>query len=128
MGQTTVVVVDDTYEILELIEAVLLDEGYRVVLCQEPTRARERIVAEAPALVILDLRMAGVGEWEIVEQLRGDPRTAALPILMCSGAASELQAAEPRLRELGCEILVKPFDIDVLIEKAARLTGSAGPA
>lgn len=118
-----IVVVDDTPEILDLIEAVLTDEGYEVLLCQEPPRAVEVIAAERPALVVLDLRMEGVGEWELVERLKSEPALAEIPIIVCSGAVDALRAAAPRLRAQGCDILVKPFDIDELVAKVDALLG-----
>jgi DNA-binding response OmpR family regulator len=110
-----VVVIDDTPELLELIQALLEDEGYQVVLCREATRAHAVVAEEQPQLVVLDLRMAGVSEWEILDALKADGATAAIPVLVCSGAASELREAESRLRSLGCDILIKPFEIDDLL-------------
>ena len=118
-----IVVVDDTPELLDLIEALLTDEGYAVTLCQEGARARDVVAREQPDLVMLDLRMDGVAEWEVLDALKANDATAAIPVIVCSGAVDELQAAEPRLRALGCDILVKPFDIDDLlglVERAVR--------
>ena len=116
----TIVVVDDTPELLDLIDSILTDEGYRVVPCRDATRAHETIGRERPDLVMLDLRMAGVAEWEVLEALKADRATADIPVIVCSGAVDELQAAEPRLRSLGCDILVKPFDIDDLLARVER--------
>ena len=116
----TVVVVEDTPELLDLIASILSDEGYRVVPCQQAALAHALIARERPDLVVLDLRMAGVAEWEILDALKADGATADIPVIVCSGAADELRAAEPRLRALGCDILLKPFDIDDLIARVER--------
>ncbi len=116
----TIVVVDDAPELLDLLGLVLTDEGYRVVPCHEGARARELIARERPDLVMLDLRMAGVTEWEVLDALKSDQSTAGIPVIVCSGAVDELRVAEPRLRTLGCDVLVKPFDIDDLIERVGR--------
>lgn len=116
----TVVVVDDTPELLELLGSLLTDEGYRVIPCREGARAHELIARERPDLVMLDLRMAGVTEWEVLDALKADGATAGIPVIICSGAVDELRVAEPRLRALGCDILAKPFDIDDLIERVGR--------
>ena len=118
----TIVVVDDTPELLDLIAALLTDEGYRVIPCQDATRAHETIRRERPDLVMLDLRMAGVAEWEVLDALKADEATADIPVIVCSGAVDQLQAAERRLRALGCDILVKPFDIDDLLARVERAT------
>ena len=116
----TVVVVDDTPELLDLIDSLLTDEGYRVVPCRDATRALETIARERPDLVMLDLRMSGVDEWEVLDALKADRATADIPVIVCSGAVDELQGAEERLRALGCDILIKPFDIDDLIARVER--------
>jgi CheY-like chemotaxis protein len=127
LSASKVVVVDDTAEVLELIVAVLMDEGYQVVPCKNGTTASAVVAREAPHLVILDLRMAGVGDWQVLEELRADPRTEQTPILLCPGAVDELRAAEDDLKARGCEILAKPFDIDMLVERVERMIGSPDP-
>lgn len=116
-----VVVIDDTAEILDLIEVVLGEEGFSVISCQDAAIALETVAAERPALVIADLRMAGVERWELVDALLADPRTGRTPVLICSGAAEELRAHQARLVAAGGDILVKPFDIVTLVGKVRRL-------
>ena len=111
-----IVVVEDTPEVLDVIATVLTDEGYEVVQCSDGTRAAETVIREAPALVILDLRMTGVDEWQVLDELRADPRTLYTPVIICSGAVDELRAAEAELNQRGCEVLAKPFDIGELVE------------
>lgn len=119
-----IVVIDDMFEILDLIEVVLTDEGFRVVVCQDAAEALETVAAERPALVIADLRMAGVRRWELVDALIADPRTGRTPIIVCSAAAAELKDAEDRLRIRGGDVLTKPFDIDTLVAKVRGLIGT----
>ncbi len=115
-----IVIIDDTPELLDLLDSILTDEGYEVVLCQDGGRAHAVVEQERPGLVMLDLRMAGVSEWEVLDALKEDAATAEIPVIVCSGAVDELQAAAPRLRTLGCDVLVKPFDIDDLVERVQR--------
>jgi two-component system, sensor histidine kinase and response regulator len=123
-----IVVVDDTAEILDLLTLVLSDEGYQVVCCRDGRYALDTILAEQPALVIMDLTMDGVRSWELVDALLADPRTASTPFIVCSGAVQALEAAEERLRALGGDVLVKPFDLDHLLEKVQAMIGRAGRA
>jgi CheY-like chemotaxis protein len=76
-------------------------------------------------LVIADLRMVGVERWELVDALMTDERTAHVPVIVCSGAASELRAAEPRIQAHGGDVLVKPFDIQVLADMVKRLIAAS---
>jgi twitching motility two-component system response regulator PilH len=120
-----VVVVDDTAEILELIDAILVDEGFLVVSCQDGGAAVETVATEQPALVIADLRMPGYEQWELVDTLLSDPRTRDTPVIVCSGAVSELQAQRTRLQSRGGDVLMKPFDVAALVTKVRQVTGSA---
>lgn len=124
----TIVVVDDTIEIRELLAEVLSLEGFRVVPCPDPLDALDTVVAERPALVIVDLTMAGVDGLTVVDRLAADPRTRATPFLICSGAVSEIHAVEARIRSLGGDVLAKPFDLELLIRKVGTLTGTASTA
>ncbi|HYU19227.1 MAG TPA: response regulator [Chloroflexota bacterium] len=121
--KATIVVVNDNPEFLELAQTLLQEEGYRVEVCQEGQRAYAFVKKAMPALVILDVRIVGVGEWQVLDMLKLDPETAKIPILVCSAAVNEVRAVEARLHEQGCEILFKPFEIDELLEKVQRLTG-----
>jgi hypothetical protein len=49
--------------------------------------------------------MAGVGDWQVLDELRAKPKTADVPIITCSGAVEELRAAQDGLKNRGCEIL-----------------------
>ena len=122
-----IVVVDDTVEILELLTLVLSEEGFQVICCPDASQALDTVAAERPSLVIVDLTMAGVRSWDLVDALAADPRTGHTPFIVCSGAVQELHAAESRVRALGGDVLGKPFDIDRLIDKVQRLIAGDDP-
>jgi CheY-like chemotaxis protein len=116
-----IVVIDDTPEVLDLLEILLSDEGFEVVRCQRAADALDTVFASAPVLIIADLRMVGVERWELVDALMTDERTAHVPVVVCSGAVAELRAAEPRIQAHGGDVLTKPFDISVLVSMVKRL-------
>jgi CheY-like chemotaxis protein len=116
-----IVVIDDTPEVLDLLDILLSDEGFQVVRCQDGATAVETVAVAAPVLVIVDLKMVGVERWELVDALMTDERTSKLPLIVCSGAVTELRAAEPRIQAHGGDVLIKPFDIQVLTGMVRRL-------
>ena len=121
IDQPKIVVVDDTPEILDLLSVVLADEGFDVTCCDDAHRAIDLVADAGPALVILDLNMAGVSTWGLVDALASNPRTSRTPFIVCSGAVQELRTAEDRIRELGGAVLAKPFDLDDLIRMVRDL-------
>ena len=48
--------------------------------------------------------------------LRSDPSTRDLPVLVCSGDTPRLKELSGQLRAWGCDVLTKPFDIDVFVD------------
>jgi CheY-like chemotaxis protein len=118
----TIVVVNDSPELLELMKELLEDEGYRTIVCADATQAYRLVKDTRPNLLILDARMSDLPRWYVLDAVKLDPETASIPVLICSAAVREIQEAEGRLRAHGCEVLLKPFDLSELLEKVQRLT------
>ena len=106
----------------ELLESI---EGHEVLVCKESDQAYEFVKQQQPDLVLLDIRMGHQETgWTILELLTLDPATRPIPLIVCSAAITELQAHEPLLRKFAIDVLPKPFDLDVLLEKVqAGLSG-----
>ena len=124
-----VLVVDDAPELRALFRDVLEGEGFRVSLAAAaPDLAT--IVGLGPDLLILDLLLGDDEDaaWELLRRLRGDPRLAAVPVLVCSAATRLLRRLEPELRSLGAELVPKPFDLDDFLGAVARCVGRDPPA
>ena len=118
-----IVVVNDNPDFLELVETLLRDENYNVRVCQFGDQAYRFIKDERPELLILDVRMVGVDEWQVLDMVKLDPQTSSIPVIVCSAAVREIQAAEQRLREQNCDVLLKPFNIDELLDKVRDRIG-----
>jgi CheY-like chemotaxis protein len=124
----TIIVVNDDRSILEMMQEILedesyrADESYRVMLSNDSDQACRLIKETLPDLAILDVRMPGSRDWQVLDAIKRDLATASVPVLVCSASVWEMQAAEVRLRTQGCDLLYMPFDIDLLLEKVSRLT------
>jgi len=89
--QALILIVDDDYDFLEINRFILESAGYRVVTATNPAEALQRIAAEAPDLVITDLMMTSVDAgFAFSAQLKSDPRTAAVPIIISTSVSSQL--------------------------------------
>jgi signal transduction histidine kinase/CheY-like chemotaxis protein len=82
-----ILAVDDDPIALELVGTVLEAEGYTVFHAQDGEDGISVALRELPDLVILDLLMPGIDGFEVVEQLRADPRTAEIPIVVLTAKA-----------------------------------------
>ncbi len=121
-NKKTIVAVDDSPELLEIVQTCLEAEGYRVVASRDLEGATPTVKETRPDLVIADVRGGGVADWHAVNSVKLDSSTASVPMLVCTGAVQELREREPWLREHGCDVLLKPFDLDELLAKVEQLT------
>ena len=125
MRGPVIAVVDDDVAYLTLMDDLLTGEGYQTVLLTEGDLAYHAIRKEMPHLVIMDIRLehpeAG---WTVLEALRRDPAIRDTPVIVCSADAQFLQAKAHHLRETGCDILEKPFNLDDLLAKVQAAIGS----
>jgi len=131
MAAPLIAVVDDEAVFRALLDELLTDAGYTV--CTWPA-SRDLYVAlwtARPAVLVIDLPLTQPESfWLLLRRLRQDSSTAGLPIIVCSVAPELLRQHTTRLRDLGCEVLVKPFDLDTLLERIAELVvpAAAGAA
>lgn len=120
-----IAVINDDSVFLDLMHDLLEEsEGYQVSVCKEGNHAYEFIKELVPDLVILDIRIGHQESgWVILELLTLDPRTRTIPVIVCSAAITDLQAHQPMLDALGVDVLAKPLDLEMLLEKIARALG-----
>jgi CheY-like chemotaxis protein len=114
-------VVNDTQEILELFEEILDGLGYDTVLMSYAPRELERVREVKPDLIVLDFLMGDreLLGWQLLQKLKMDRRTAAIPIVVCTAAVKAAQEQQGYLTEQGVTLVLKPFNVDQL-EEAIR--------
>ena len=119
---TKILVVDDEPNVLRMVSYTLQIEGYEVVGAQNGLEALYKVKTEAPDLVILDVMMPDMGGIEVCEQLRQQPETSDLPIIMFS-ALSQV-SDKVRCLEAGAdEYLTKPITPEELVARVKALLG-----
>jgi DNA-binding response OmpR family regulator len=77
-----ILVVDDEEGIRQLYKEELEEEGYEVELAERGEEALEKLSRSKPDLVILDLRMPGMGGLEVLERIREQDKD--LPVIICT--------------------------------------------
>jgi two-component system, chemotaxis family, response regulator PixH len=89
--QPLILIVDDDYDFLEINRFILEGAGYGVVTATNLAEAQQRIAEQTPDLVIADLVMTSVDAGRAFSvQLKGDPRTAGVPIIISTSVSSQL--------------------------------------
>jgi DNA-binding response OmpR family regulator len=111
-----ILVVDDEPKIVGIVAAYLQRDGYRVSRAEDGRTALDAARADVPDLVVLDLMLPGVSGWDVCRELRRNPRTARVPIIMLT-ARDEIADRVVGL-ELGADdYVVKPFDPKELVAR-----------
>lgn len=111
----TILLVEDNPANLMLAEEILKRAGYRTIGASSAEQAKELIARELPDLIVLDLRLPGVGGLEFVRTLRSSPVTQRLPIIALTAQA--MRGDQSAAIAAGFDAyVVKPVQRSVLLE------------
>ncbi|MEI7816200.1 MAG: response regulator [Desulfuromonadales bacterium] len=115
-----VLVVEDEESLLKLETILLTVKGFEVIGAFTGKMAIDKIGVEEFDLVLLDIMLPDIDGFEVCRQIRKDPRTATVPVIMLTGKKSQ----EDHDKGVLCganAYLVKPFKSAMIIEEINRL-------
>lgn len=122
---TSVLLVDDERDLLSLLDFNLRAAGFETALATTGEQALAQVKRKVPDLVLLDLMLPDVPGTEVCRQLKADPRTKHVPVVMLTAKGEEVDRVVGF--ELGADdYVVKPFSvrelllrIDVILRRGA---------
>jgi len=103
-----VLLIEDEPNIIEAISFILSRDGYTVHTHEDGITAMEKIIATPPDMIILDVMLPGRSGFDILKDLRGDERSAQLPVLMLT-ARGQTKDRDLAMRLGATEYMTKPF-------------------
>src|SRR6266705_43916 len=109
-----VMVVDDAYSELKLMEGILKSAGLEVVCFPDGDQLEERMVQEQPDVLLLDIVMPDRNGYDILRSLKRDERTKRTPVILVSSKNQESDRVWGK-RQGADEYLGKPFTREQLI-------------
>jgi CheY-like chemotaxis protein len=109
-----ILIVDDDPDILEGILMILETQPYRLATARDGKQCMEKIKAEIPDVLILDLLMPRMDGWGVIREMRSDPRFAKVPIMILS---TVIEDASHRRYELETGMAM---DIQGYVQKPAK--------
>ena len=126
MPPSTVLVVDDDPVILKLLEVNFEMEGFRVLLAHDGVEGVAMTRSERPDIVVSDVMMPKMSGLELVEDLKSDPETSDIPIILLTAKA---QTADVRAgTDAGADdYITKPFEPLELVDRVNRLIEPKAP-
>jgi DNA-binding response OmpR family regulator len=123
----TVAIVEDQAAIAELLHDVLEDAGYAPVIISSPMTAVAEIAASGAQIVLLDIMMPRKNGWEVLDELRAEPVTRDLPVVLTSAVYDRI-GRRPLPFGGPIRFASKPFDVTELVDtiEGFRTRNSAG--
>lgn len=110
-----ILVVDDLADNSYLLQTILETEGYRVEVADNGYAALEKIFANPPDLVLLDVMMPGMNGFEVTRRVRQNPDLPFIPILLITGYTEPTPADG---FDIGADGFIrKPVDFDELLQR-----------
>jgi DNA-binding response OmpR family regulator len=121
-NRRTVLVVEDDPPLRRMIGIFLRAAGYRVCAAEDGPSGLALARDERPDLVLLDLMLPGLDGGEVLRRIKGDARTAAIPVLVLT-ASVDPPLTEQALRLGATRFLTKPIDSRVLVAHVDAVVG-----
>jgi len=120
MHRGKIFVVDDLEDFRQLLEDVLSEQGYEVLSFERAADALAALQAQAPDLLITDIRLGNENGLGLVRSIRANAETRQLPVIICTAAILDLEGVEP-IADPCLHILPKPFEIADLVRDVSDL-------
>ncbi len=115
VGETMKILIIDDNEILSgLYEKIITGEGYETSVEIKSDNALERIRAEKPDIVLLDIMMEPLSGWEVLEQVRSDPDLHDIPVIILTGKMMTIEEAVTYGMQIDGFVL-KPLEKSMLV-------------
>ncbi len=125
MLMSVVLVVDDSATAREMLVAELQRAGFRVMAAADGAEAMEHIKVTPPALVITDLIMPRVNGYELCRNIKSNPLTKHVPVIMCSTKAEEFDRYWG-MKQGADAYITKPYQPKDMINAVKYLLEEAG--
>ena len=107
MAKKKILVVDDEVELVELVKLRLEANGYEVVMANSGLEGLSKASSESPNLIVLDIGMAEMDGYTVLQKLKEDEKTKDIPVIMLTAYAKMQSLFE---MEGISDYIVKPFE------------------
>jgi CheY-like chemotaxis protein len=102
-----ILIVDDGPDNSEVLQIMLKWEGFTTQIASSGEEALASVAAEPPDLMLLDLGLPGMSGWDVTSQMKGNPATRDIPVIIVSGRGDD--ATRLRVKNAGAaDFILKP--------------------
>ncbi|HSN03776.1 response regulator transcription factor [Nitrospira sp. NS4] len=114
-----IVVVDDSYAELQMIEGYLKAANHTVVSFPNTDKLEDKIAAEKPDLIVMDVVMPGRNGFQACRDLKNDDRFKGIPVVLCTSKGQESDKFWGQQQGANGHV-VKPFKAEDLLAAVKR--------
>ena len=116
----TVLVVDDTLTEIEIITKTLQAAGFSTITANSSEVAKLKITEQRPDAIVLDIVLPGESGFELCRELKDNPQTSTIPVILCSTKDSEMDKFWG-MKQGAASYLTKPIDAPELVRTMQAL-------
>lgn len=118
-----ILVAEDDAAVAKLYAAYAVGRGHELLFARDGAETLVAAASELPDIVMLDIAMPKLDGRDVLRQLKANPRTRAIPVLVVSAFGGD-QHMRDQLVELGADdVMEKPLDLQIAFKKVERLAG-----
>jgi len=110
-------VVDDEYEVADIVKKMLESEGYSVVVANSGDECLEKLDTVTPDLILLDIMMPGMDGWETLKNIKTREATKDIPVSMLTALPLTPDDTKEKPLDSIENYIVKPFTKKILLHK-----------
>lgn len=119
---TTVLVVEDTLTEAEIIAGTLRKAGFTTISVISSEEAKTKIEQSKPDAIVLDVVLPGVSGFEFCRELKSNPSTASIPVVMCTTKNTEMDKFWG-MKQGASAFVTKPINVEELLKAVKSAVG-----
>lgn len=120
---STVLIVDDSSALREMIAGLLVNIGMTILEAKDGAEAQQKIEASPPDLVVLDIVMPNMNGYELTRWIKTNPKTKDVPVVICSSKGEEFDRYWG-MKQGADAYIAKPFRPNEMVETVKQLLRS----
>ena len=120
-----ILIVDDDPDLVEAVSIILESKGYEVAAAYDGEEGLQKVKTERPDLIVLDVMMPGKDGYTVCKELKGDPASASIPVLLLTAVVSHIPTTR-YTQQMGLEMeaddyMDKPVEPAELVKRIDTL-------
>lgn len=117
---STVLIVDDSSTLREMIAGLLINAGMTVIEAKDGLEAKKMIESNPPDLVVLDIVMPNMNGYELCRWIKNTPATQTMPVVICSSKSEEFDRYWG-MKQGADAYIAKPFRPNDMVDTVKQL-------